>query len=181
LFIAASRLGIAYVYAGRLAEGLPLLEQGVQQETSHHPEYGLHLVFLGEGYWRAGRFAEALSLAHQALKLSCLRRERGNEAYALHFLGVLATHGPSPEWAQAASWYQQALALAEARGMRPLLAHCYLGLGRLYCQTHCLEQAHTVLSAAVTLYRAMEMTHWLHQAEAVLAQEKAPFVPLFRP
>jgi hypothetical protein len=33
-----------------------------------------------------------------------------------------------------------------------------------------LEQAHTALSAAIALYRAMAMTFWLSQMEAVLAQ-----------
>jgi hypothetical protein len=28
--------------------------------------------------------------------------------------------------------YRKALALAEPRGMRPLVAHCHLGLGKLY-------------------------------------------------
>jgi hypothetical protein len=52
--------------------------------------------------------------------------------------------------------------------MRPLVAHCHLGLGQLYCQTGRAEQAHTTLYAAVDLYRAMDMTLWLHRAEAAL-------------
>jgi len=32
------------------------------------------------------------------------------------------------------------------------------------------EQAHTILSTAIALYRAMDMTFWLPQAEAALAQ-----------
>jgi len=66
--------------------------------------------------------------------------------------------------------YQQALALAEELGMRPLVAHCHLGLGRLYGQTGQREQARTELSAAIEMYRAMDMTFWLPQAEAALAQ-----------
>jgi hypothetical protein len=54
--------------------------------------------------------------------------------------------------------------------MRPLQAHCHHGLGRLYCQTGCGEQARAALSTAIELYRAMEMTFWLPQAEATLAQ-----------
>ena len=63
-----------------------------------------------------------------------------------------------------------ALALAEELGMRPLQAHCYLGLGRLYLKTKQIEQARIALSTAIDLYRSMEMTFWLPQAEAALAQ-----------
>ena len=54
--------------------------------------------------------------------------------------------------------------------MRPLQAHCYLGLGSLYSQTGQAERARAALAAAIDLYRAMEMTFWLPQAEAALAQ-----------
>ena len=60
--------------------------------------------------------------------------------------------------------------LAEALGMRPLVAHCHLGLGRLYHQTGRGEQARAALTAAIGLYHAMDMTFWLPQAEAALAQ-----------
>ena len=66
--------------------------------------------------------------------------------------------------------YHQALTLATALGMRPLQAHCHLGLGTLYATTGRREQAGAALSTAINLYRAMEMTFWLPQAEAVLAQ-----------
>ncbi len=54
--------------------------------------------------------------------------------------------------------------------MRPLQAHCHLGLGTLYVQTGRPEPARAALTAAIALYRAMEMTFWLPQAEAALAQ-----------
>ena len=74
---------------------------------------------------------------------------------------------------QAAAHYRQALALAEELGMRPLVAHCHLGLGTLYTRTGEREQARAALSAAINLYRAMQMTFWLPQAEAALAQVEA--------
>jgi hypothetical protein len=54
--------------------------------------------------------------------------------------------------------------------MRPLQAHCHLGLGFLYARTDQREQARTELSTAIDLYRAMDMALWLPQAEAALAQ-----------
>jgi hypothetical protein len=53
--------------------------------------------------------------------------------------------------------------------MRPLQAHCHLGLGTLYAKLGQPEPARSALSAAIDLYRAMEMTFWLPQAEAALA------------
>jgi hypothetical protein len=73
---------------------------------------------------------------------------------------------------QAESYYQQALTRAEELGMRPLQAHCHLGLDRPYGQTDCGAQARAALATAIALYRDMAMTFWLPQAEAALAQVK---------
>ena len=99
-----------------------------------------------------------------------LFRSPGHRAYALRLLGKVTAHQDSPEIEPAAHHYQQALALADELGMRPLVAHCHLGLGQLYGQTGRVEQARTALTTAIDLYRAMHMTFWLPQAEAALAQ-----------
>ncbi|MCI0441076.1 MAG: hypothetical protein L0177_18385, partial [Chloroflexi bacterium] len=62
------------------------------------------------------------------------------------------------------------LALAEELGMRPLQAHCHRGLGTLYVRLEHLEQARAELSTAIALSRAMDMTFWLPEAEAILAR-----------
>jgi hypothetical protein len=72
----------------------------------------------------------------------------------------------------AGSYYRQSLALADELGMRPLIAHCHLGLGTLSLKIGRLEEARTELAAAIDLYRAMEMIFWLPQAEAALAEVK---------
>ena len=54
--------------------------------------------------------------------------------------------------------------------MRPLVAHCHLGLGTMYLRMQRLEQVRPELSAAIALYRVMQMTFWLTRAEAALAQ-----------
>jgi hypothetical protein len=66
--------------------------------------------------------------------------------------------------------YRDALALADELGMRPLQAHCHLGLGTLYAKLGWRGQAHAELSAAIELYRAMAMTFWLMRAESALTQ-----------
>jgi len=54
--------------------------------------------------------------------------------------------------------------------MRPLVAHCHLGLGKLYGRTGKREQARERLSTATTMYREMDMRFWLEQAEAEMAE-----------
>jgi hypothetical protein len=54
--------------------------------------------------------------------------------------------------------------------MRPLQAHCHLGLGKLNLKTGRPEEARVTLLTAIELYRTMEMTFWLPEAEAALAQ-----------
>ena len=75
--------------------------------------------------------------------------------------------------AAAATYYGRAFTLAEELGMRPLQAHCHRGLGTLYAATGQREQARTALSTAIAMYRAMEMTFWLPETEAALAQVDA--------
>jgi tetratricopeptide (TPR) repeat protein len=119
---------------------------------------------------QAGRLEEAHALTERALALSRAHQERGNQAYALRLLGDIASRREPPETEQAEAHYQQALTLADELGMRPLMAHCHVGLGTLYRQMGQRDQACSELDAALALYRAMDMTFWLPQAEAVLAQ-----------
>jgi uncharacterized protein HemY len=98
------------------------------------------------------------------------QKARGNEALALHQFGVVHAHADPPNAVQAEARYQQALALAEELGMRPLQAHCHHGLGTLYAKKGQWEQARAALSTAIEMYRAMDVTFWLPQAEATLAQ-----------
>jgi tetratricopeptide (TPR) repeat protein len=125
---------------------------------------------LSETYLLAGRLADAYARAVQALDFARQYQQRGNQAWALWLLGESTARQASPKIASAASHYRQALALAEELGMRPLQAHCHRGLGTLYAQTDQTEQARAALAAATGLYRTMEMTFWLPQTEAALAQ-----------
>jgi tetratricopeptide (TPR) repeat protein len=166
-------LGRASVLQGRLAEGRALLEEAIREEIrtgalgDAHP---LNVAWLSEVCRLVGRGEEAWQHAQQALDLARERKARGQEAFALYQLGVVQAHADPPDVAPAEAHYQQALALAEELGMRPLVAHCHLGLGRLYATTGRREQARAALATAIDLYRAMDMPFWLPQAEAVLAQ-----------
>ena len=54
--------------------------------------------------------------------------------------------------------------------MRPLIAHCHLGLGKVYRRMGKPEQAQEHLATATTMYREMGMTYWLEQAETAMAE-----------
>jgi tetratricopeptide (TPR) repeat protein len=171
----AATLGAAYTLGGRVADALPLLRQAMAQTTA--PESVAHQTFcglsLGEAQVLTGGLDEAQALAERTLALARVHQERDHQAYAFHLLGAIARRRTPPERAQAEDAYRQALALAEALGMRPLQAHCHLGLGTLYATTGQRQQARTELAAAVDLYRAMDMTFWLPQTETALAQVDA--------
>jgi hypothetical protein len=54
--------------------------------------------------------------------------------------------------------------------MRPLIAHCHLGLGKLCGRASKREQALEHLDAAASLYREMGMRFWFEQAEIATTQ-----------
>jgi tetratricopeptide (TPR) repeat protein len=168
----AGTLGAAYALAGRIAEALLLLEQAIAQSgvMRYMIDHALRMVWLGEAYLLAGRLDEAHTQAQRALEFTSAHQERGNEAYALRLLGDIAAQRQPPEAELAEAFYRQALALAEELGMRPLQAHCHRGLGTLYKTPGRREHARAALATAIALYRDMEMTFWLPQTEAVLAQ-----------
>jgi class 3 adenylate cyclase/tetratricopeptide (TPR) repeat protein len=170
-----SALGCAYAFSGRVAEALPLLEQAEQRGAAMGTMGGqsLRVGYLSEAYLLAGRTEEAVHFAGRALDLSRDHKERGYQAWALRLLGEIAAQREPPEVEPAETSYRQALTLAEELGMRPLQAHCHLGLGTLYAKTGHQEQARADLSIAIELYKAMDMTFWLPQAEAALAQVEA--------
>jgi tetratricopeptide (TPR) repeat protein len=168
----AATLGAAYTLAGRVADAVPLLTQAMEQNIAIEsvPFERMCSFHLGEARLLAGRLEEAQALAERVLALARAHQARGHEAYALWLLGKIAAQGAPSERTQAEGHYRQALTLADALGMRPPAAHCHLGLGTLYSQMGRLEEARAALSTAINMYRAMEMSLWLPQAEAMLAQ-----------
>jgi uncharacterized protein HemY len=58
------------------------------------------------------------------------------------------------------------LALADQLGLRPLVAHCHLGLGRLYRRAGKGREAQEHLTSATSMYGEMDMRAWLEQAQA---------------
>jgi class 3 adenylate cyclase/tetratricopeptide (TPR) repeat protein len=169
---AAACLGYASALQGHLTEGRALLEEVVSASVGMGGPRGLGgwTAWLSEVWRLLGNDEEARKHACQALDLTRQTKERPNEALALYQLGTVYAHAAAPEAAQAEVYYQQALVLTAELGMRPLMAHCHHGRGRLYAQMGRAAQARAELSTAIALYHGMDMTFWLPQAEAALAQ-----------
>jgi DNA-binding NtrC family response regulator/tetratricopeptide (TPR) repeat protein len=168
----ASALGAAYALSGRITEALPLLEQAMEQGASGRmiAHRSRSLSWLSEAYLLAGRLDDAMCFAMRALDLSHKHKEQGHQAWILQLLGKIYSHRDPSDVETAEAHYRQALALANDLGMRPLQAHCHRCLGTIYATIGRQEQTRAELSAAIVLYRAMDMTFWLPQAEAALAQ-----------
>jgi len=133
--------------------------------------HSLLVVHLGEAYVLDGRLEDALALGGRALALTRQRGERGFEAWALRLLAEVASYPDPPDVETAEGHYRRASALASELGMRPLVAHCHFGLGRLYRRTSDRPKAQEHLTSAAMMYREMGMGFWLAQAEAVLLKE----------
>jgi tetratricopeptide (TPR) repeat protein len=168
----ATALGMVYTQGGRLADAIPLLSQALEQTraTEWLSLQALCGLTLGEVQMLTGSLEEAHALTERTLALAREHQERGNEAYALRLLGEIAARREPPEGKQAAAHYRQAFTLADELGMRPLQAHCHRGLGTLYAKIDRREQARTALLTAIEMYQSMDMTFWLPQTEAALAQ-----------
>jgi tetratricopeptide (TPR) repeat protein len=165
-----SDLGAAYARSGRVIEALPLLKAALAGAATQGrvAEEARRLVYLGEARLLAGQWNEAAEVAQRALELAREHGKRGNEARALHLLGEIAAQHDRPDVAMAEAYYRAAMTLATELGMRPLVAHCYHGLGELFHRTGDGAKAHEQLTVAASMYREMGMTFWLEQAAAEL-------------
>jgi tetratricopeptide (TPR) repeat protein len=170
--VTAGFLGYVYVLSGRVAEGLASLQQGTKDQAAS----GLALfhsrltVWLGEAFMRADQLEDALAHAERALALTRERGERGLEAWALCLLGDIVSRSEPPEVEAGEGHYRQALALGGELGVRPLIARCHNGLGKLYRRVGKRQEAQEHLATAITIYREMDMRFWLEQTEAEMRE-----------
>jgi tetratricopeptide (TPR) repeat protein len=160
----------ALAQLGEASEALNRLREG-EHAVAGHTTAGMRRAWddhvLGRTCLLLGRLDEARNLGNCAVEL--LPSQPGAAAHALHLLGDIATHPDRFDAESGEAHYRQALALAEPRGMRPLVAHCHLGLAKLYRRTGKREQARQHLTTASTMYREMDMRFWFDESEAELA------------
>ena len=161
----ASSLGLAYAMSGRLVEGVALVERAATHAAAIGFAYSHALVvgMLGEAHLLAGEVDEAGARADEAVALARRHGQRGWEAWALRLQGEHALARGAADVADAR--FAEATSLAGERGMRPLLAHCRLGLGRARAVRGDRAAARREVGAALAEYRAMAMPYWIARAE----------------
>jgi hypothetical protein len=145
----------------RLREGELLIESQAAKGLVAPNNWAYHP--LGGACLLPGRLDEARRLADCAVASS--PHHPGYSTHALHLLGDIATHSDKFDAQTGEIHYRQTLALTEPRGMRPLVAHCHLGLGKLYRRAGKRSRAQEHLTTATTMYGEMDMRFWLEKAE----------------
>jgi tetratricopeptide (TPR) repeat protein len=161
-------VGHAYLHAGHLDEATARLERAIayHDSTGFLTFQSMSLVYRSEAHLRSGEFEKAAAAAERAAQLTLDCRQDAYHAWALWMLGEVAAHQQHIRVDVTDGRYREALLLATDLGMRPLVAHCHLGLGKLYRHTGQREQAHEHLATATTMYHEMGMPYWLEKAEA---------------
>jgi tetratricopeptide (TPR) repeat protein len=165
-------LGLQRAFSGHPSEGVALLERatGLAEERGEKFTLAILETWLGEAHLAAGDTERARRHAQASLEMAGAQPQRGTEAWAWRLLGEIAAATDPPDFTGAETAYKEALTLASTLGMRPLVAHCHLGLGRLYRRTDKRLEAQEHLTTAIRMYRGMDMRFWLEKAERETAQ-----------
>jgi tetratricopeptide (TPR) repeat protein len=161
----AAVLGCAYAAAGSVSEAMPLLKLANERAGNSRTR-----VQSAEGYLLVGKLEEARSLASQVIESSQIQGCRRHAALSLYVLAECLLHAEVPDMAKAEDHYGHAMDLAKELRMRPLVAHCHVGLGKLYRHAGNNEKAKTHLVNGVAMMREMKMGLWLERAEAELKE-----------
>jgi class 3 adenylate cyclase/tetratricopeptide (TPR) repeat protein len=157
---ALAQIGAQGEASDRVQEGERLLESQTSEGIVGHRSWACHAV--GRACLLLGRLDDARRLGDRSVQSA--NRQPGFAAHGLHLLGDIAIHPDRFDAAIGDVRYREALALAERHRMRPLIAQCHLGLGKLYRMTGKTERARDHLGIATIMYREMDMGFWLHQA-----------------
>jgi class 3 adenylate cyclase/tetratricopeptide (TPR) repeat protein len=147
----------------RLAE--QVIERFAQTRIVGHLAWSYQA--LGRAALLLGRSDEARRLGDRAVEFS--PRHPGFVAHALHLHGDIAIHADRFDSDNGEAHYREALKLAEPRGMRPLVAHCHLGLGTLYRRTGNDGRAAEHFTLARALYGEMDMRFWLEKVQRIFS------------
>jgi len=168
----ASFLGYGHALAGRVDQGLAYLERAAEQAaaTSRRVDQALFVARLGEATLLAHDFEGAVRHVRLAHRLAREHKERPHEAYCEWLFARISAGQAPPDRSDGEAHYQAAILLAAELGMRPLVAHCHLGLGELHRRTGQRAQAQGHFTTATTMYREMDMRFWLEKGDVELKQ-----------
>ena len=161
--IPSSLVGLGLALSGRLAEAMPLLEDGVHlhEVLGVNANLALWTLHWAEGLLAAREGERARAMALHALDLAVAHKERGHQARAWRLLGDIASQGEAPALAEAEQHYRQSLGIAEELRMQPVVAHAKLGLGRTMRLAGDRAGAEDNLVTAFLLFRGMDVPYWV--------------------
>jgi class 3 adenylate cyclase/tetratricopeptide (TPR) repeat protein len=159
-------LALAYRASGRSADAEPLLDSMGDISTSAVTTWGADL---GHALLACQRLGEATAAANRSFNLST---EIGQpfHTWVPRVLAEIASAEDPTDTGKATAYYLDAIQRGTTAGLRPQVAHCHLGLGKLYRRTGKHEQAREHLTNAATMYREMGMTYWLEKSAAEMAE-----------
>jgi DNA-binding SARP family transcriptional activator len=165
----------ALAYSARALVSLGDTSEALSRALDAERRLEDHAFDAGFAYYMLGRTNLALGRVDDACRLTELAWRFGSSRTdfvpgALHLLGDIASHPHRLDAERAEDQYRRALALAGPRGLRPMVAHCHLGLGTLQARLDKPHEAREYLATAAALYREMGMQYWLGEAEAAMAR-----------
>jgi class 3 adenylate cyclase/tetratricopeptide (TPR) repeat protein len=154
-------LGCAKARMGLVREGYVLVEQAVALDKFAEPELtkSFAITALSEAALLAGELDEAYAIANQAVERTRRNGERSAQAYACWLQAIIQTElGANLEPAD--SPFQTARTIATQLGLRPLLAHCELGLGDMYQRLGFSREASTHRQRGQGLLKELGIKPW---------------------
>jgi tetratricopeptide (TPR) repeat protein len=164
--------GQGYLLMGDPKTGRVQAERALAEQSDAGIAYFLSFAqwVLASCYAALGDLEKALSHGEESLSLARLRHERQNEAAACAILGRMHALTGELNYRQGEELLQQAIAIFEELGTRPLSATTHFQLGQTNAQHGQMEKAKEHLKIADVMFREMGMDHWLMQSQEALAQ-----------
>jgi len=156
-----AQLGETAEATTRLREGQQLLEQLVAR--GNLSLVGSVCLYLGHASLLLGHVEDAQRLGNRAREVTAARP--ATVPQVLWLLADIASHLDRSDPEHGETCYRKAMAAAKTQGRRPVLAHCHLGLGKLFSRIGRRQEAEEHFTVARTMYREMEMAFYLTQVE----------------
>ena len=178
--LSTASLGYALVRTDEVERGTELLERAIAYASDHlvKGQLSQQLAWLAEAYLKHGESKRALNYAKKALDIASQCGGMGDQAWAHKIIGDVFLAAPNISPQKAARAYRKALEIAEARQMKPLVAHCSAALGYIEAKSGSQGRAKSMVNAACELFEALGMASFSSQARAQLWSASQPHSPL---
>ena len=171
----SAALGLAYVFGGKIGDALALLEKNEKSGPAirYFFETPIISTALITAYLMADEIADAERSVIAYTKIADACGFRGTVAKISQLHGEVYAHQDPTDVVEAEKHYLLAIEHASQLGMRPLLAHCYFGLGRLYIENANHKKGIRNLNDAAKLYYELQMPLWIEKIDAMLGMVNA--------